>query len=74
MQEQQLQVTLFLEMIISNSEPAIFLFFLMGDGLLKVQRMGTGSFTPQKYLLTRICQQLSRQGPERMAMEPNLRY
>ena len=28
-------------------------------------------FTPQKYLLTKICQQLSRQRPERMAKEPN---
>ena len=29
---------------------------------------------PQKYLFTGICQQLSRQGPERMAKEYNLMY
>ena len=27
--------------------------------------------TPQKYLLKRSCHHLSRQGPERMAKEPN---
>ena len=41
---------------------------LMGDGLLTVP------FTPQNYLLTRSCQQLSSQGPERMAKEPNLKH
>ena len=47
-------------------EPEMIFFFLMGDGLQV-------PFTPQKYLLTRSCQQLSRQGPEPMAKEPNLR-
>ena len=41
----------------------VLLLLNMGDGLIelsKVQQMGTSPLTPQKYLLTRSCQQLCR--------------
>ena len=51
------------------SDFIIVFFFLMGDGLLKVQRMGTSPFHSPKVSAHKMCQQLSRQGPERMAKE-----